>query len=95
MTETKLSVVEKQKLYLDSLGYINVGNPIVNKLGKRVWTFTHADCNTAQSMVYGNITAAVKKDPNNLPCSCCGGRRRAANATNAFVVACQTKKDNG
>ena len=92
MTEAKLSTVEKQKLYLESLGYINVGNPQVNKLGKRAWTFTHAECGTEQSMVYGNITAGVKKDPNNLPCSCCGGKRRTVAATQASLVARQSKK---
>jgi excinuclease UvrABC ATPase subunit len=80
----ELLAAEERKL-LEQI-YTNVTGPEIDKNRHRTWSFVHRECGTKQTWVYGNITKRLQEDPDIIPCSSCGGKRRAANATAGFVA---------
>lgn len=64
----------EDRLILESMGYVEVKNPELNKFKQRVWTFTHTECGKEQTWTFGNLQTRVKKNPDVTPCSHCKGR---------------------
>lgn len=63
--------------------YQEIDGPVTDNHGHRVWSFTH-ECGERQSWVYGNFLKRRKEDPDSIPCSKCGGKRRMAVAMSAY-----------
>lgn len=77
-------LAQAERKHLETM-YTNVVGPVVDKHKHRTWTFIHS-CGTEQTWVYGNILKRLREDPDIIPCSACGGKRRAANATAGYVA---------
>jgi len=71
---------QEEKEYIEALGYTGVEYVGFNAHLKPEWKFTH-ECGTRQVWTFNNLVKRVKADPNTVPCSVCGGVRRAKIAT--------------
>lgn len=71
---------QQEKEFIENLGYTQVEFVGMNAHLKPEWRFTH-ECGSRQTWTFGNIQKRVKADPNTVPCSVCGGIRRARIAT--------------
>lgn len=71
---------QEEKEYIEALGYDDVQYVGMSVHLKPEWRFTH-ECGATQIWVYGNIVKRVKEDPDIVPCSSCGGKRRTKNGT--------------
>lgn len=69
------------KTLMEAVGLTNVVFPGVDKFGKVQVMFTHVQCGTEQTWQLGNVKKRLKLNPTTAPCSCCGAKRRTANAT--------------
>lgn len=80
-SNSKTSIkIQAERTLLEGLGYINIQEPSINKFSQRIWTFTHSACETEQTWTFGNLQTRLKKDPDSIPCSYCGAKRRTENA---------------
>lgn len=71
---------KEEKEFIENIGYTQVEFVGMNAHLKPEWKFTH-DCGTRQTWTFNNLVKRVKADPNTIPCSVCGGVRRAKIAT--------------
>ena len=74
-----------EQQFIEDMGYTNVSLNGYSAQGKPKWQFTH-DCGETQSWTFNNLLARSKADPDSIPCSKCGGKRRMAFAMAAFVA---------
>lgn len=74
----------KEYQLFEDLGYRNIRQAENSAHGKTQWTFIH-ECGIEQTWVFGNFQTRLKADPNNLPCSSCGGKRRMQKAIDGYV----------
>lgn len=81
----KQIAILKERASLVALGYQNILGPFLNAHGQRQWKFVHT-CGVEQTWTFGNILKRRKEDPDSIPCSKCGGKRRMAFAMTAFVA---------
>ena len=74
----------EEHAFIENLGYRHVSHVGYNKFGKPEWQFTHT-CGKEQIWTFSNLLKRLNGDPNILPCSSCGGKRRMSIAMAAFM----------
>ncbi len=84
--EKNLETRAKEEALIESLGYTDIKNVGISKNNKPQWTFVHPDCGTEQTWVFGNLLKRIKADPDYIPCSKCGGKRRAQKALDGYLA---------
>lgn len=77
-----LMEVEREKL---SALYKDVTFAGLCRHGKRMWAFIAPCCGTAQTWLYANVRTRLVRDPESLPCSNCGSKRRAKFALAGYL----------
>lgn len=76
----------EENLFLASLGYTEIEEAPKSAHGKTCWTFIHPACGTKQTWVFANLQkCCISIPPGIIPCSSCGGKRRAAKALEGFL----------